>query len=94
MQGQDDEVVIKLIKEDMPDSDVFQSTILDKNEVALAIQQPKGPESCYICSKTVYPTERLAPNNKVMHKNCFKCRDCKSNLRLDAYCLNNGAFFW
>jgi len=93
MQGNDDDVVITLLKEDIPDTEVFQSTMIDREVARKAISSPSGPEKCYICEKTVYSTERIAPNSKVMHKNCFKCKECKSLLRLDAYCLNNGNFY-
>jgi len=92
MQGQDDEVKIKVLKEDMEDTQVFHSVILKPEEVA-AMNAPKsmGPESCYQCGKTVFPTERIAPNSKPMHKACFKCDTCNS--RLDAYALNDGTFY-
>lgn len=61
MQGKDDDVPIYLLKEDIEDSKVFHSVRLD----APIIQAPTGPEKCYICTKTVYPTERTAPNNRV-----------------------------
>eukprot|EP01119_Soliformovum_irregulare_P001837 TRINITY_DN1165_c0_g1_i1.p1 TRINITY_DN1165_c0_g1~~TRINITY_DN1165_c0_g1_i1.p1 ORF type:complete len:436 (-),score=117.40 TRINITY_DN1165_c0_g1_i1:60-1367(-) len=93
MQGVDDHVIVRVLKETFEDSKAFKSQQFDAEEVKQALNQPKGPEKCYICSKTVYPTERLAPNNKVMHKACFKCKECNSVLRLDAYCLNNGTFF-
>jgi hypothetical protein len=78
MQGQDDHVTIKLISEEMKDSDVFISTEYDTNEIKAALksqeisQKSSGPEKCYMCSKTVYPTERLAPNNKVKRKKFFE----------------------
>lgn len=84
MQGQDDDVVIYLLKDTLPgreirrnfgeisekycivDSDVFKSVAYDPKEVAQALEkQSSGPEKCYICGKTVYPTERIAPNAKV-----------------------------
>jgi len=89
MQGQDDDVDIKVLKETLEDSQVFQSEQIDFKLVQKAI----GPEVCFICEKKVFPTERIAPNNRVMHKTCFKCKTCNSNLRLDAYCLNNNAFY-
>jgi len=93
MQGSDDGVVITLIKEDLPDSDVFHTQAFDKEEVLQVLNQSKGPEKCVICNKVVYPTERIAPNSKVMHKSCFKCKECGSGLRLDGYCLNNNNFY-
>jgi len=93
MQGQDDDVVIRLLKEDIEDTTVVHSVSYDKKTVTEALNQPVGPENCYMCSKKVYPTERIAPNNKVMHKRCFACKSCSSKLRLDAYCLNNGTFY-
>lgn len=91
MQGKDDGVVIKLLKDTIEDTPVFHSVRLD---APIKPQSSMGPESCYMCSKTVYPTERIAPNQKVMHKTCFKCKTCNSTLSLNSYCLNNGIFYW
>jgi len=93
MQGQDDEVIITLLKEKVEETKVYQSAMYDPKEIAEVLQTPTGPENCYICSKTVYPAERIAPNSKVMHKNCFRCHECNNLLRIDAYCLNNGKFY-
>jgi len=93
MQGQSDGVIIKLLKETVEETKVYQSAMYDTNKIAEAIQTPKGPEMCFICSKTVYPTERIAPNSNVMHKSCFRCKECNSLLRIDAYCKNNGKFY-
>jgi hypothetical protein len=65
MQGIDDSVVITLLKDELPDSEVYKSKKYDKEEVLQALNAPKGPEKCVVCNKVVYPTERIAPNNKV-----------------------------
>jgi len=57
-------------------------------------QKPSGPEKCDACAKTVYPTERIAANGKVMHKPCFRCCTCKIILKLSAYAFNGGKFYW
>lgn len=93
MQGNDDEVEIKLLRDQIEDSKVAQSTMFDPQVVQQALT-PSGPEKCYICEKTVYPTERIAPNNKVMHKSCFRCKECNNILQIHGYCLNNGKFYW
>jgi len=93
MQGQSDDVIIKLLKETVEETKVYQSAMYDSNKIAEAIQVPKGPEMCFICTKTVYPTERVAPNSNVMHKSCFRCKECNNPLRIDAYCKNNGKFY-
>lgn len=95
LQGNDDFVEILLLKDKLESSQVVHSVMLDPKVVKAAISQPapqSGPEHCFICSKQVYSTERIAPNSKVMHKTCFKCSNCSNKLNLNNYCLNNGIF--
>lgn len=40
-----------------------------------------GKERCVECGKIVYPAERVAANDKIYHKTCFRCAKCNSTLR-------------
>lgn len=45
-------------------------------------------ESCALCGKTVYLTERLKASEALtFHKNCFKCNHCKSVLMIGNFAL-------
>jgi len=50
-------------------------------------------ETCLVCSKTVYPQERLAADEKVFHKGCFRCKHCNNVLKLGSYASMNGVFY-
>lgn len=42
-------------------------------------------EKCTVCAKSVYAQERLSADEKVFHKACFKCSECKKTLALGNY---------
>eukprot|EP01132_Coremiostelium_polycephalum_P007512 gene7512-9233_t len=42
-------------------------------------------EKCNVCAKTVYPTERLASDERIFHKACFRCTACNNILKLGNY---------
>jgi len=48
---------------------------------------------CVLCSKTVYPVEKLTADNKILHKACLKCGHCKKTLSLGNYASLNGTFY-
>jgi len=50
-------------------------------------------ETCYICSKTVYATEKVAIKEYVFHNGCFKCKHCGLKLKLTNYVLWEGTFY-
>ena len=56
--------------------------------------EKRGPEKCEFCNKTVYPTERVHANGKTMHKQCFRCCECQTVLKLAAFAFNGGKFYW
>lgn len=99
MQGQSDNVVITLLKEEIEDSPVYQSfrvapgfiSSLFANGLVEEQVAPVGPEKCFICSKTVYPTERVSANGKTMHKNCFRCTQCNTVLKLAVIIPSNAS---
>eukprot|EP01114_Cavostelium_apophysatum_P013347 TRINITY_DN3212_c0_g1_i1.p1 TRINITY_DN3212_c0_g1~~TRINITY_DN3212_c0_g1_i1.p1 ORF type:complete len:324 (+),score=86.48 TRINITY_DN3212_c0_g1_i1:77-1048(+) len=47
-------------------------------------------ERCVVCSKIVYPIERTTYDNQIFHKSCFKCSDCKLNLKLETTSILDG----
>ncbi|XP_047663498.1 LIM domain and actin-binding protein 1a isoform X2 [Tachysurus fulvidraco] len=42
-------------------------------------------ESCVMCTKTVYPLERLVANQQIYHNSCFRCTHCNTKLSLANY---------
>ena len=38
-------------------------------------------DECLVCTKRVYPMEKIAIDGKNFHKTCFKCAHCKSTLK-------------
>ncbi|XP_070052966.1 LIM domain-containing protein WLIM1-like isoform X2 [Nicotiana tomentosiformis] len=38
-------------------------------------------QKCSACEKTVYLVDRLAADNRIYHKACFRCYHCKSTLK-------------
>jgi len=50
-------------------------------------------EKCDACTKTVYITERIKVDDKIFHKNCFKCAQCNNNLKLGNYAGLNQKYY-
>jgi len=50
-------------------------------------------ENCGTCGKVVYPTERLAADEQVFHKGCFRCSKCNNVMKLGSFASMNGVFF-
>ncbi|CAD6228633.1 GSCOCG00006471001-RA-CDS, partial [Cotesia congregata] len=48
---------------------------------------------CESCQKKVYPLEKIETNNKIFHKQCFRCLQCNCILRMDSFTLNNGKLY-
>ncbi|EFA81840.1 LIM-type zinc finger-containing protein [Heterostelium album PN500] len=42
-------------------------------------------EKCVVCTKTVYSLERLAADERIFHKACFRCTTCNNALKLGSY---------
>ncbi|XP_071350758.1 LIM domain and actin-binding protein 1-like isoform X2 [Trachinotus anak] len=51
---------------------------------------PPVMETCFACSKTVYPLERLVAHQNVYHKSCFRCVHCNTKLSLGNYASLHG----
>ncbi|XP_041993467.1 LIM domain-containing protein WLIM1-like [Salvia splendens] len=52
-----------------------------------------GPQKCTACEKTVYLVDRLAANNRVYHKACFRCHHCKGTLKLGNFNSFEGVLY-
>ncbi|KAF2076814.1 hypothetical protein CYY_001891 [Polysphondylium violaceum] len=42
-------------------------------------------EKCIVCTKTVYPNDKLAADERIFHKACFRCTVCNNALKLGNY---------
>ena len=47
-------------------------------------------EKCDVCSKTVYPMEKLAADGKIFHKACLRCKHCDKTLSLGNFASMQG----
>jgi hypothetical protein len=50
-------------------------------------------DACSICSKTVYPMDKIAADEKIFHKTCLRCLHCNKVLSLGNYAALNGGFY-
>lgn len=50
-------------------------------------------DACCICSKTVYPMEKITADDKILHKTCLRCLHCNKVLSLGNYAALNGGFY-
>ena len=50
-------------------------------------------DTCTLCGKNVYPTERMAVDKQVVHKMCFRCDHCHRQLTLSNFAAVNSKFF-
>ncbi|XP_043265818.1 uncharacterized protein LOC122405273 isoform X3 [Colletes gigas] len=55
--------------------------------------QASCTDVCESCEKKVYPLEKVETNNKIFHKQCFRCLHCNCVLRMDTFTLNNGKLY-
>ncbi|XP_053976628.1 uncharacterized protein LOC128875241 isoform X16 [Hylaeus volcanicus] len=55
--------------------------------------QASCTDVCESCEKKVYPLEKVETNNKIFHKQCFRCLQCNCVLRMDTFTLNNGKLY-
>ncbi|EGC29527.1 hypothetical protein DICPUDRAFT_93132 [Dictyostelium purpureum] len=39
-------------------------------------------EKCVVCVKTVYPNDKLAADERIFHKACFRCTTCNQACKL------------
>lgn len=50
-------------------------------------------QKCMACEKTVYLVDRLAADNRIYHKACFRCHHCKGTLKLGNYNSFEGVLY-
>eukprot|EP01104_Vermistella_antarctica_P013283 TRINITY_DN3_c0_g1_i1.p1 TRINITY_DN3_c0_g1~~TRINITY_DN3_c0_g1_i1.p1 ORF type:complete len:386 (-),score=135.39 TRINITY_DN3_c0_g1_i1:132-1238(-) len=50
-------------------------------------------ETCQVCEKTVYFSERLAADEQVYHKTCFRCAECNRVLKTGTYAALKGKIY-
>ena len=61
--------------------------------MATAAANNNGPQKCTACDLTVYLVDRLAANNRVYHKACFRCHHCKGTLKLGNFNSFEGVLY-
>eukprot|EP00045_Choanoeca_perplexa_P014084 m.163695 g.163695 ORF g.163695 m.163695 type:complete len:536 (-) comp16559_c0_seq1:1913-3520(-) len=55
--------------------------------------QPPKAKGCQVCSKAVYHMEKIEADEKIYHKTCFKCAECKKSLSAGSYAAMNGVVY-
>jgi len=92
MQRIHDDVVITLLKHEIPDSPLpDHSKRAAPKAKGSGFQAISGaPEKCAICSKTVYASERVGAAGKTYHNTCFRCAHCNKILESTAFSNVNG----
>jgi hypothetical protein len=48
---------------------------------------------CVVCSKTVYPLEKITVSQKSFHRACFRCGECNSTLHPDMFVEKDNKFY-
>uniref|UniRef100_A0A6G1SCF8 Xin actin-binding repeat-containing protein 2 n=1 Tax=Aceria tosichella TaxID=561515 RepID=A0A6G1SCF8_9ACAR len=54
---------------------------------------PQSPALCKVCEQHVYQMERMMAEKSVYHKSCFRCYQCKTQLRVDNYSSHEGQVY-
>ncbi|XP_050339264.1 LIM domain and actin-binding protein 1 isoform X2 [Bactrocera neohumeralis] len=49
--------------------------------------------NCHLCSKPVYKMEEIKAEKSIYHKNCFRCRECNRQLKVDNYQSHEGVLY-
>ena len=50
-------------------------------------------DGCLVCGKVVYFSDRVKADDKVFHKACFRCTQCKGVLKLGSYAGLEGKYY-
>lgn len=74
---------------------VVERSEADKKRILSAFTNPEmtaeeAPRECAVCSKTVYPVERIFANKCLYHNYCFKCSKCSKKLLPTNYNMHEG----
>lgn len=59
------------------------------------IHNPQGEiqTNCRLCDKPVYKMEEVKAEKSIYHKNCFRCRECNKQLKVDTYQSHEGVLY-
>ncbi|XP_054091287.1 LIM domain and actin-binding protein 1 isoform X2 [Zeugodacus cucurbitae] len=49
--------------------------------------------NCRLCTKPVYKMEEIKAEKSIYHKNCFRCRECNKQLKVDNYQSHEGVLY-
>ncbi|CAN8011874.1 unnamed protein product [Ixodes pacificus] len=77
----------------------LKATLETNKEARPKVKRFKGfsgtpkTDVCSICSKRLYPMERMEASGLTMHKNCFRCIQCRCILRLENYADSCGTLY-
>lgn len=52
-----------------------------------------GGEKCEICQKSVYAAEKIEAGDRPYHNFCFKCSECKMQLKKENYAQADGILY-
>ena len=72
----------------LPTTDGTASRENNRASVSVARWGPESSEHCYFCGKRVYLMERVSANGLSLHRNCFRCAHCRTQLEVGGYCLS------
>ncbi|XP_026462327.1 LIM domain-containing protein WLIM2b-like [Ctenocephalides felis] len=71
--------------------DALQKKSLANSKSSSDLKSPDGTngleneKKCKGCSRVVFQMEQIKAENRVYHKNCFRCKDCNKQLTVDTY---------
>lgn len=72
----------------LPTTDGTASRENNRASVSVARWGSESSEHCYFCGKRVYLMERVSANGLNLHRNCFRCAHCRTQLEVGGYCLS------
>ena len=61
---------------------------MENTRATVARWGSESSEHCYFCGKRVYLMERVSANGLNLHRNCFRCAHCRTQLEVGGYCLS------
>eukprot|EP00727_Mastigamoeba_balamuthi_P011182 m51a1_g6687 hypothetical protein (1010) ;mRNA; f:35863-39657 len=100
LSGTHDDVVIRLLKDTIPDSALPARETEAPKPRGGAGGKTRGFENidlsnnkCGNCGKTVYATERVDAAGMAFHRGCFVCSQCKCTLRTTEFCMINKTIY-
>lgn len=57
------------------------------------LSQESQNKLCKVCEQHVYQMERMLAEKSIYHKQCFRCHQCKVQLRIDNYSSHEGQVY-